>query len=52
MAYGSLLMEQSRLIWRVGIASSTGNVYDGYLTKDGISVEAYNGGSSINEISR
>ncbi len=34
------------------IASSTGNVYDGYLTKDGISVEAYNGRSSINEISR
>ena len=28
----------------------TGTVYDGYLVKDGNSVEAYNGRSEINQI--
>lgn len=32
------------------VAKGTGTVYDGYLVKDGNSVEAYNGRSEINEI--
>ncbi len=32
------------------VAEGTGTVYDGYLVKDGNSVEAYNGRSEINQI--
>jgi murein DD-endopeptidase MepM/ murein hydrolase activator NlpD len=33
------------------VASSYGSVYDGSLVKDGVTIEAYNGRSEINEIS-
>jgi len=33
------------------VASSYGTVYDGSLVKDGVTIEAYNGRSEINEIS-
>jgi len=34
------------------IASSTGNEYDGYLTKDGQTVEAFDGRADFNQIER
>ncbi len=34
------------------VSSGTGNEYDGYLTRDGQSVEAYAGRSDINQIAR